>query len=106
VITQKPIEDRRRADRYTKGRGRQNRWRWKEFEEQVRLQSLTPILIGPYTPTITLIVRRGIRRAAGSPLLSAPPHVTSVSNASTAAGNVGGHTTHGEWRRLERGGFS
>jgi DNA-binding LacI/PurR family transcriptional regulator len=31
----------------------QNRWRWKEFEEQVRLQSLTPILLGPYTPTRT-----------------------------------------------------
>ena len=29
----------------------QNRWRWNEFEEQVRLQSLTPILLGPYTPT-------------------------------------------------------
>ncbi|MCR2785075.1 LacI family DNA-binding transcriptional regulator [Microbacterium sp. zg-B96] len=31
----------------------QNRWRWKEFEEQVRLQSLEPILVGPYTPTRT-----------------------------------------------------
>ncbi|MEV8357843.1 LacI family DNA-binding transcriptional regulator [Microbacterium sp. NPDC076895] len=29
----------------------QNRWRWKEFEEQVAGQSLTPVLVGPYAPT-------------------------------------------------------
>jgi DNA-binding LacI/PurR family transcriptional regulator len=31
----------------------QNRWRGKEFEEQVRAQSLTPILVGPHAPTRT-----------------------------------------------------
>jgi DNA-binding LacI/PurR family transcriptional regulator len=31
----------------------QNHWRGKEFEEQVRRQSLTPIVVGPYTPTRT-----------------------------------------------------
>lgn len=31
----------------------QNRWRWKEFEEQVLAQGLTPVLVGPYAPTRT-----------------------------------------------------
>ncbi|AZC13238.1 LacI family DNA-binding transcriptional regulator [Microbacterium sp. ABRD28] len=31
----------------------QNRWRWKEFEEQVLGQGLTPVLVGPYAPTRT-----------------------------------------------------
>lgn len=31
----------------------QNRWRWKEFEEQAHQQSLTPVLVGPYPPTRT-----------------------------------------------------
>jgi DNA-binding LacI/PurR family transcriptional regulator len=29
----------------------QNRWRWKEFEEQVLAQELRPALVGPYAPT-------------------------------------------------------
>lgn len=31
----------------------QNRWRWKEFEDQVLAQGLHPILVGPYAPTRT-----------------------------------------------------
>ncbi|NYF16929.1 LacI family transcriptional regulator [Microbacterium sp. AK009] len=31
----------------------QNRWRGKEFEEQVLAQGLTPVLVGPYAPTRT-----------------------------------------------------
>ncbi|MEI3868263.1 LacI family DNA-binding transcriptional regulator [Microbacterium sp. CCNWLW134] len=31
----------------------QNRWRWKEFEEQVLAQELRPALVGPYAPTRT-----------------------------------------------------
>ena len=29
----------------------QNRWRWKEFEDQVSAQSMTSLLVGPYPPT-------------------------------------------------------
>jgi len=29
----------------------QNRWRWKEFEERIHTQSMTPVLVGPYPPT-------------------------------------------------------
>ncbi|MGC5170231.1 LacI family DNA-binding transcriptional regulator [Micromonospora sp. DT81.3] len=29
----------------------QNRWRWKEFEEQILLQEMMPILVGPHPPT-------------------------------------------------------
>lgn len=31
----------------------QNRWRWKEFEEQVTGQGLEPVLVGPYPPNLT-----------------------------------------------------